>query len=232
MWGQEAQRARRFKVRPMASAVRSGWAGLLVALRLFPARPRKYLMEAFFASTAIVAFAEIGDKTMLLAILLATRFREPLPIIFGILAATLLNHALAALCGAASRRDCSTRPGSAGRWRLGFVAMALWTLVPDKIDEDEGEVSHKGSVFLTTAIAFFLVEMGDKTQVATVALGAQYQSVLAVAAGTTLGMMLANVPAVYLGEELVKRVPLHAMRWIAAGLFLALGTWQIWGLAG
>lgn len=187
------------------------------------------MLTAFLASTAIVAFAEIGDKTMLLAILLATRFREPLPIIFGIFAATLLNHALAAFAG---QQVAGLLDAPWFRWAvaLGFVAMALWTLVPDKIDEDEGEVSHKGSIFLTTAIAFFLVEMGDKTQVATVALGAQYQSVFAVAAGTTLGMMLANVPAVYLGEELVKRVPLHVMRWIAAGLFLALGAWQIWEL--
>jgi len=226
MWGS----AKLPKARPMASAVRSGWAGLLVALRLFPARPRKYFMEAFFTSTAIVAFAEIGDKTMLLAILLATRFRQPLPIILGILAATLLNHALAAFAG---QQVAGLLDAPWFRWAvaLGFVAMALWTLVPDKIDDDAGEVSHKGSVFLTTTIAFFLVEMGDKTQIATVALGAQYQSVLTVAAGTTLGMMIANVPAVYLGEELVKRVPLNVMRWIAAGLFLALGVWQIWGLA-
>ena len=187
-------------------------------------------VEPFFASTAVVAFAEIGDKTMLLAILLATRFRQPVPIIFGILAATLLNHALAAFAG---QQVAGLLDARWFRWAvaLGFVAMALWTLVPDTIDEDEGEVGHKGSIFLTTAIAFFFVEMGDKTQVATLALGAQYQSVFAVAAGTTLGMMLANVPAVYLGEELVKRVPLHVMRWIAAGLFLALGVWQIWGLA-
>ena len=220
----------RFKARPMASAFRTGWAGTLVALCLFSAWPRKYLMEAIFTSTAVVAFAEIGDKTMLLAILLATRFRAPLPIIFGILAATLLNHALAAFAG---QQVAGLLDARWFRWAvaLGFVAMALWTLVPDKIDEDEGEVSHKGSVFLTTAIAFFFVEMGDKTQVATVALGAQYQSVLAVAAGTTLGMMLANVPAVYLGEELVKRVPLDTMRRVAAGLFLALGAWQIWGLS-
>ena len=226
MWGS----AKLPKARPMASAVRSGWAGLLVALRLFPARPRKCFMEAFFTSTAIVAFAEIGDKTMLLAILLATRFRQPLPITLGILAATLLNHALAAFAG---QQVAGLLDAPWFRWAvaLGFVAMALWTLVPDKIDDDAGEVSHKGSVFLTTTIAFFLVEMGDKTQIATVALGAQYQSVFMVAAGTTLGMMIANVPAVYLGEELVKRVPLNVMRWIAAGLFLALGVWQIWGLA-
>ena len=219
----------RFRARPMASAFRTGRAGALVALCLFSARPRKFLMEPFFASAAVVAFAEIGDKTMLLAILLATRFRAPLPIIFGILSATLLNHALAAFAG---QQVAGLLDAPWFRWAvaLGFVAMALWTLVPDKIDEEEGRVSHKGSIFLTTAIALFLVEMGDKTQVATVALGAQYQAVLLVAAGTTLGMMIANVPAVYLGEELVRRVPLAAMRRIAAGLFLALGLWQIWGL--
>lgn len=189
------------------------------------------MLTAFFASTAVVAFAEIGDKTMLLAIILATRFRAPVPIILGILIATMLNHALAAFAG---QQVAGLLDAPWFRWAvaLGFVAMALWTLVPDTIDDDDGEVAHKGSVFLTTAIAFFLVEMGDKTQVATVALGAQYQSVLAVAAGTTLGMMLANVPAVYLGEELVKRVSLSLMRWVAAGLFLVLGLWQIWGLAG
>lgn len=183
-------------------------------------------MEAFFTSAAVVAFAEIGDKTMLLAILLSTRFRAPLPIILGILAATLVNHALAALAG---QQIAGLLDAPWFRWAvaLGFVAMALWTLVPDKIDEKDGQVSHKGSVFLTTTIAFFLVEMGDKTQVATVALGAHYQNVLAVAAGTTLGMMVANVPAVFLGEELVKRVPLKFVRLFAATLFLALGIWQI-----
>lgn len=188
--------------------------------------PRSFSMEAFLASTALVTLAEIGDKTMLLAILLATRFRRPLPVISGILAATLLNHALAALAG---QQVAGLLDALWFRWAVasGFVAMALWTLVPDTIDAGEGEVRHKGSIFLTTAIAFFLVEMGDKTQIATVALGAQYQSVLMVAAGTTLGMMIANVPAVYLGGELIKRVPLHMMRWLAAGLFLALGLWQI-----
>lgn len=183
-------------------------------------------MEAFLASTALVALAEIGDKTMLLAILLATRFQRPLPVISGILAATLLNHALAALAG---QQVAGLLDAPWFRWAvaLGFVAMALWTLVPDTIDAGEGEVRPKGGIFLTTAIAFFLVEMGDKTQIATVALGAQYQSVLTVAAGTTLGMMIANVPAVYLGGELIKRVPLHVMRWLAAALFLALGLWQI-----
>jgi putative Ca2+/H+ antiporter (TMEM165/GDT1 family) len=215
----------------MASAACTGWAGAPVALRLFfcPA-PESPSMESFIASTALVAFAEIGDKTMLLAILLATRFRQPLPIICGILAATLANHALAAFAGS---HVAGLLDAPWFRWAvaLGFVAMAAWTLVPDSIDEAKGEVRRKGGIFLTTAIAFFLVEMGDKTQVATVALGAHYQSVGWVAAGTTLGMMIANVPAVYLGEQLVKRVPLNAMRGIAAALFLAIGIWQIWGLA-
>lgn len=188
-------------------------------------------MEAFFTSTAVVALAEIGDKTMLLAIWLSTRFRAPVPIIFGILAATLINHALAALAG---QQIAGLLDAPWFRWAvaLGFVAMALWTLVPDKIDEKDGQVSQKGSVFLTTTIAFFLVEMGDKTQVATVALGAHYHSVLAVAAGTTLGMMLANVPAVFLGEALVKRVPLNIVRLFAAMLFLSLGIWQIYEIVG
>ncbi len=187
------------------------------------------MLSAFAASTAVVALAEIGDKTMLLAILLATRFRAPVPIIAGIFAATIVNHALAALVG---QQVAGLLDAPWFRWAvaLGFVAMALWTLVPDKIDDDEGDVPHKGSIFLTTVIAFFIVEMGDKTQIATVALGAQYQAVVAVALGTTLGMMIANVPAVYLGEALVQRVSMSLMRWIAAGLFLALGLWQIWGL--
>ena len=183
-------------------------------------------MEPFLTSTAIVAIAEIGDKTQLLAILLATRFSKPLPIIAGILVATLANHALAALLGA-SIAGLLDAPWF--RWAIigGFVAMALWTLVPDEIDEDAGG-QHGGrwGAFLTTTIAFFLVEMGDKTQVATIALGARFAAdVMLVAAGTTLGMMIANVPAVYLGEELVKRVPLHIVRYTAAALFLALALW-------
>jgi putative Ca2+/H+ antiporter (TMEM165/GDT1 family) len=153
------------------------------------------MFEAFFASTAVVALAEIGDKTMLLAIVLAARLRAPVAILIAI--------------------------------ALGFIAMAAWTLVPDKLDEDEDSVTHRGSAFLTTLVAFFLVEMGDKTQVATIALGAQYHSVLVVAAGTTLGMMLANGPAVFLGEKLVEKVSLKLTRTIAALLFLLLGLWQL-----
>ncbi len=182
-------------------------------------------MEALFTSTAVVALAEIGDKTQLLAILLATRFKRPWPIIAGILVATLANHFLAALVGAhvASLLD--------GPWfrsliALSFIAMAAWTLIPDKLD-DVGDRPARFGAFLTTAIAFFLVEMGDKTQVATVALGAQFHDVVAVTMGTTLGMMLANAPAVFLGNALIRRVPLGAVRVVAALLFLAIGLWLL-----
>ena len=180
-------------------------------------------MEALLTSTAVVALAEIGDKTQLLAIVLATRFKRPVPIILGILFATLANHFLAALIGeqAASLLD--------GRWfrylvAASFIVMAGWTLIPDKFDEDEAKPARYG-VFVTTLIAFFLVEMGDKTQLATIALGARFQAVLPVMVGTTLGMMLANVPAVYLGNALIKRVPIHVVRIAAPPLSLASGIW-------
>jgi Ca2+/H+ antiporter, TMEM165/GDT1 family len=183
------------------------------------------MIQAFLASIAVVALAEIGDKTMLLAIVLAAKLRKPWQIIAGILAATMVNHALAALVGSqiAGLVDAPWfRIAVAG----GFIAMGLWTLVPDKFDGDGG-IRQRGGAFLTTLVAFFLVEMGDKTQVATIALGAQYHSVVAVAVGTTIGMMIANVPAVFLGEELVKRVSLKATRIAAALLFVALGLWQL-----
>ncbi len=188
-------------------------------------------MDAFLTSTAVVALAEIGDKTQLLAILLATRFKKPLPIIAGILVATLANHFLAALVGEKAAELLS------GQWfryviAAGFILMAGWTLIPDKLDEDEGAPSSRFGAFVTTLIAFFLVEMGDKTQVATIALGAQYQTVLPVMAGTTLGMMIANVPAVYFGQALIKRVPLTLVRTIAALLFLAIGLWLLAQTAG
>lgn len=184
------------------------------------------MIEAFFASTAVVALAEIGDKTMLLAIVLAARLRAPWSILLGILVATLANHALAALVGSqvAGLLDA---PWFRAAVALGFIAMAAWTLVPDKLEDDEDSVTHRGGAFLTTLVAFFLVEMGDKTQVATIALGAQYHSVFVVAAGTTLGMMLANGPAVFLGEKLVEKVSLKLTRTIAALLFLVLGLWQL-----
>ena len=189
------------------------------------------MSEAFFASIAVVALAEIGDKTMLLAIVLAARLRAPWQILAGIFVATLANHGLAALLG----REVAglvNAPWFRIAVALGFIAMAAWTLVPDKFDEADSGVRHRGGPFLTTLVAFFIVEMGDKTQVATIALGAQYQAVLVVAAGTTLGMMLANGPAVLFGEELVKRVSLKATRMAAALLFLVLGLWQLASTAG
>lgn len=188
-------------------------------------------MEALLSSTAVVALAEIGDKTMLLAIVLAARFRAPWQILAGIFAATIANHALAALVGN-QVAGLLEAPWFRIAVALGFIAMAAWTLVPDKFDDDDDSVRQRGGVFLTTLVSFFLVEMGDKTQVATIALAAHYQSVLTVAAGTTLGMMLANGPAVFLGEELVKRVSLKATRIAAALLFLVLGLWQLAEIAG
>jgi putative Ca2+/H+ antiporter (TMEM165/GDT1 family) len=187
-------------------------------------------MEALFTSTAVVALAEIGDKTQLLAILLATRFNKPVPIILGILFATLANHALAALLGASA---ASFLDSPVFRYAIGasFLAMAAWTLVPDKFDDDEAPKPRFGA-FLTTLIAFFLVEMGDKTQVATIALGAQYHSVLLVTTGTTIGMMIANVPAIFLGHALLKRVNLDTVRRVAAGLFLVIGIWVLAQTAG
>lgn len=188
-------------------------------------------MEAFLTSTAVVALAEIGDKTMLLAIVLATRFRKPLPIILGILVATLANHGIAAFLGQAV---ASLLDGLWFRFAVGisFVAMALWTLVPDKLDEDEEPKAPRFGAFITTVVAFFLVEIGDKTQVATIALGAQFQSLLLVTAGTTFGMMLANVPAVYFGHSIVERVSLNVVRIIAALMFLAIGGWVLGDAAG
>jgi Ca2+/H+ antiporter, TMEM165/GDT1 family len=190
-------------------------------------------METLLTSTAIVALAEMGDKTQLLAIVLATRFASRWPIVAGILVATLANHALAALLGSTVAQVL------ASEWfriavAVSFLAMAAWTLVPDTLDDVEAKPSRFGP-FLTTTVAFFLVEMGDKTQITTVALGARYHDVLLVTMGTTLGMMLANVPAVWLGNELVRRVPLSMVRYTAAALFAVLGLWmlaQILGLFG
>lgn len=189
------------------------------------------MTEVFLASTAVVALAEIGDKTMLLAIVLAARLRAPWQILAGILAATLANHGLAALVGS-EVAGLIDAPWFRTAVAIGFIAMAAWTLVPDKLEDDEESITRRGGPFLTTLVAFFLVEMGDKTQIATIALGAQYNDVLTVAAGTTLGMMLANAPAVFLGEELVKRVSLKATRIAAALLFLVLGLWQLADIAG
>ena len=189
-------------------------------------------MEAFLTSTALVALAEMGDKTQLLAMLLATRFRKPVPIILGIFVATIANHFLAALVGH-SIAGVLTQPWFRYAVAGSFIAMALWTLAPDKIDEDAPlKAPSKAGVFVTTLVAFFLVEMGDKTQIATIALGARFHSVLAVMAGTTLGMMLANVPAVFLGEALIARVRLSVVRLLAALLLFAVGLWVLLQTAG
>jgi putative Ca2+/H+ antiporter (TMEM165/GDT1 family) len=179
------------------------------------------MFEAFLVSTGVVALAEIGDKTQLLALVLAAKFRKPVPIILGIFVATIVNHGIAGAVGA----WVATVLGPTGlRWVLGisFIGMAIWTLVPDKYEEQNAAPPRYG-IFVTTLVAFFLVEMGDKTQVATMALAAKYPSLLAVVAGTTLGMMLANVPAVWLGDVAAHKLPLKLVRTIAAGIFLVLG---------
>jgi putative Ca2+/H+ antiporter (TMEM165/GDT1 family) len=187
-------------------------------------------MEALLTAIAVVTLAEIGDKTQLLAILLATRFRKPMPIVAGILVATIANHLLAALLG---QQVASVLSGVWFRYAVAasFIAMALWTLVPDKIDDLDDKPARFGA-FLTTLVAFFLVEMGDKTQIATIALAARFNDVLIVATGTTIGMMLANVPAVFLGHEIIARVPLRLVRMIAAALFLMIGLWLLAETAG
>ncbi|MGS0753830.1 TMEM165/GDT1 family protein [Roseateles sp. GG27B] len=185
--------------------------------------------QAFLVSTGVVALAEIGDKTQLLAFLLAARFRKPLPICLGIFIATVVNHAAAGALGAWITSQVSPQTM---RWVLGvgFLAMAIWTLIPDKIDaEVEGGGRFKMGVLGTTLVAFFLAEMGDKTQIATVALAAQYQSFIAVVMGTTLGMMLANVPAVYLGDRMSGKMPVRLVHSIAALIFAALGVATLMG---
>jgi putative Ca2+/H+ antiporter (TMEM165/GDT1 family) len=184
-------------------------------------------VEAFLISTGIVALAEIGDKTQLLAFILAAKFRKPLPIVLGILVATVANHALA---GALGSWITSLLEPETLRWILGisFIAMAIWTLIPDKFEEDDAKFASYG-VFGTTLVAFFLAEMGDKTQVATVALAAQYQALFAVVAGTTLGMMIANVPAVLLGDRIADRMPVRLVHAIAAAIFAILGVATLLG---
>ncbi|WP_431689260.1 TMEM165/GDT1 family protein [Hahella sp. NBU794] len=184
-------------------------------------------MQAFLISTGIVALAEIGDKTQLLAFILAAKFRKPVPIILGIFVATIVNHAFAGALGA---WVTSLVMPEILRWVLGvsFIAMAGWMLVPDKFDESEAKFAKLG-VFGTTVIAFFLAEMGDKTQVATVALAAQYSSFFWVVAGTTLGMMIANAPAVLLGDRIAHRMPVRLVHGVAALIFVALGIATLLG---
>jgi putative Ca2+/H+ antiporter (TMEM165/GDT1 family) len=188
-------------------------------------------LQALLVSTGVVALAEIGDKTQLLALVLAAKYRKPVPIILGIFVATLLNHALAGVVGA---WVAATVGPVWMRWILGvsFIAMAVWILVPDKVDDGETAASPRHGVFLATLVAFFLLEMGDKTQIATVALAAQYASLWAVVTGTTLGMMIANVPAVLLGEVAATKLPMRLVHGIAAALFLLLGVLVLAGVGG
>ena len=185
-------------------------------------------MEAFLLSTGIVALAEMGDKTQLLSLVLAARFRRPWPIVWGILVATMANHALAGAVGASVTAWLGPQWL---RWILAgsFIAMAVWMLVPDKLDEEETADAPRHGVFVTTVIAFFLAEMGDKTQVATVMLAAQYHAWFAVVAGTTLGMMLANAPIVWSGDRVMRRVPVRAVQVVSALIFLGLGLAILFG---
>jgi Ca2+/H+ antiporter, TMEM165/GDT1 family len=198
-----------------------GWAAGLCSLVLLAALG--VVMESFFVSTGVVALGEMGDKTQLLAVLLAAKFRKPWPIIWGILVATLANHALA---GAVGQWVASLLGPELLRWVIGvsFLGMAAWMLVPDKVDDDAADSKVLLGVFGTTVLAFFLAEMGDKTQIATVALAAKYPDFILVVAGTTLGMMLANVPAVYLGNKVAERIPMKLVHGIAAAIFAVLGV--------
>jgi len=186
-------------------------------------------VEAFLVSTGVVALGEIGDKTQLLALLLAARYRRPWPIMLGILAATLANHALAGAVGATVARLLGP---DVLRWVVGisFIAMAAWMLVPDKVDADAAGTASRFGVFGTTVIAFFLAEMGDKTQIATVALAARYADLTAVVLGTTAGLMLANVPAVLLGDVVAKKVSMRLVHTIAAAIFALLGALTLLGV--
>lgn len=188
-------------------------------------------MEAFLVATGIVALAEMGDKTQLLSLVLAARFRKPWPIVLGIFVATVVNHALAGAVGAWVTRMLGP---DVLRWILGvsFIAMAAWMMIPDKLDEDDTPRTSRFGVFGTTLIAFFLAEMGDKTQIATVMLAARFtQDYVPVVIGTTLGMMLANAPVVWLGERIVRKVPIRAVHGVSAVIFLVLGVAALagWG---
>lgn len=185
-------------------------------------------MESLFISAGLVALAEVGDKTQLLAFLLAARFKKPVPIIAGILVATLFNHGLAGALGAWITSTLS--PDLLG-WILGlsFIGMAVWTLIPDKIEEEEAQIARRLGVFGATLITFFLAEMGDKTQIATVALAAHYATPVWVVVGTTLGMLIADVPAVFAGDKLAARIPMRLVHMIAAAIFAALGLATLLG---
>lgn len=179
-------------------------------------------MDSFLVSTGVVAVAEIGDKTQLLALVLAARYRAPLPIILGILIATVANHALAASLGllVADLLGPDILRRALG---LSFLAMAVWVMIPDKVDDDETKTPRRFGPFLATLIVFFLAEMGDKTQIATIALAARFDALVAVTAGTTLGMMLANVPVVLIGKAAATRIPMKAANAVAAAIFAVMG---------
>jgi len=185
-------------------------------------------MESLFVSTGVVALAEMGDKTQLLAFILAARFKKPVPIILGILAATLINHGLAGALGAWITSSLSPE---ILRWVLGvsFLGMAVWTLIPDKIEADETRVANRLGVFGATFVTFFLAEMGDKTQLATVALAAHYAAPLLVIAGTTLGMLIADVPAVLIGNKFAQKIPMKLVHAIAAAIFALMGVLTLVG---
>ena len=185
-------------------------------------------MEALLVSTGVVALAEIGDKTQLLAFLLAARFKKPVPIILGILVATVLNHGLAGAVGAWITHAVSPE---ILRWVLGasFIGMAIWTMIPDEIEDDEAQVAKRFGVFGATLITFFLAEMGDKPQIATVAMAAHYADPMLVVVGTTLGMLIADVPAVFVGDKLANKIPMRLVHSIAAAVFAALGIATLLG---
>jgi Ca2+/H+ antiporter, TMEM165/GDT1 family len=185
-------------------------------------------MESLLVSIGVVALAEIGDKTQLLAFILAARFKKPLPIILGILSATIVNHGLAGALGAWITASVSPE---ILRWILGasFIGMAIWTLIPDKIEEEETQIAKTFGVFGATLMTFFLAEMGDKTQIATVALAAHYGTPVLVVIGTTIGMLLADVPAVFAGDKLAAKIPMKLVHMIAAGIFALLGVATLLG---
>jgi putative Ca2+/H+ antiporter (TMEM165/GDT1 family) len=186
-------------------------------------------MNVFLTSTGVIALAEMGDKTQLLALLLAARFRKPTPIILGILVATLLNHGIAGFVGAWVGAWLTPQ---VLRWSVGllFLAMAVWTMIPDRIEEEETRVATRLGVFGATLVAFFLAEMGDKTQIATLAMAAHYPSPVLVVAGTTLGMLIADVPAVFVGDRLSARIPMRLVHTVAALIFALLGVATLTGL--
>ncbi|NCW21421.1 MAG: TMEM165/GDT1 family protein [Gammaproteobacteria bacterium] len=185
-------------------------------------------MESVLVSTGVVALAEIGDKTQLLAFILAARFKKPLPIILGILVATLVNHGIAGALGAWITAMISPE---ILRWVLGlsFIGMAIWTLVPDKIEDEETQIAQRLGVFGATLVTFFFAEMGDKTQIATVAMAAHYATPVLVVIGTTLGMLIADVPAVFVGDKLASRIPMRLVHAVAAMIFALLGIATLLG---